>query len=411
MLEISDWSSLIDFYDRGLLNKEWFLDNISDSDSSFILWLRNHEKQEVANYLKQMADKEKWNEAHEDAMWKYIKDIIEKGEATNNNISEIAERTIEERLAILEKTLINYINLTEIGTIQFSGNEEVPAGWMLCDGRRLEILTFVDLYGKLGNRFGGDGKTYFFLPKLSCGYIYTGVSSVQEKKADVRSFMVNGVSFRMIHVEGGSFMMGSDSDIGSDEKPIHEVTLSSFYIGEFQVTQSLWEAVIETNPSQFKGENLPVECVSWSECQNFLTKLSSLIGLTFRLPTESEWEYAARGGNHSCGYEYSGSNDIDEVAWYGGNSNGKTHNVGSKRSNELGLFDMSGNVWEWCDDWYGAYPSSPQTNPKGLSSGTARVFRGGSWNYATLNSFRLMYRNYGSDVKYAYLGFRVVLIP
>ena len=195
---------------------------------------------------------------------------------------------------------------------------------------------------------------------------------------------VNGVSFDMIKVEGGTFTMGATyeqgSDAESDEKPVHQVTLSDFYIGETEVTQALWKAVMGTNPSRFNGDNNPVEKVSWNDCQEFIRKLNSLTGRTFRLPTEAEWEYAARGGNKTKKYKYSGSNNIDNVAWYSDNSSSKAHPVKMKSPNELGLYDMSGNVWEWCSDWYGIYSTSVQTNPKGPYSGSRRVLRGGGWN-------------------------------
>ena len=201
-----------------------------------------------------------------------------------------------------------------------------------------------------------------------------------------QTFSVKGVEFKMIKVEGGTFSMGATSEQGSfadnDEKPIHSVTLSDYHIGETEVTQELWQAVMGSNPSWFKGDNQrPVESVSWKACQKFIKKLNRLTGKEFRLPTEAEWEYAARGGKYSKDYvyKYSGSNDADEVAWYGSNSGGKTHSVKTKKANELGLYDMSGNVREWCNDWYGGYQSYSQTNPTGPSKGEYRVLRGGSW--------------------------------
>ena len=203
-------------------------------------------------------------------------------------------------------------------------------------------------------------------------------------KVEVNSgkFTVNGVSFEMVRVEGGTFRMGATSeqedDAYSDEKPVHSVTLSSYYIGKNEVTQALWQAVMGSNPSNYKGSDLPVECVSWNDCQEFIQKLNRLTGCNFRLPTEAEWEFACRGGNKSIGYKYSGSNDIDNVAWYDGNSG--THPVGTKAPNELGIYDMSGNVWEWCNDWSADYTSYSQTDPIGPRRGSDRVFRGGSWD-------------------------------
>src|SRR5574344_162783 len=230
-------------------------------------------------------------------------------------------------------------------------------------------------------------------------------------------------------VEGGTFRMGADDgDAYDDEKPVHSVSLSDYYICEHTVTQRLWEETMGSNPSHFKGANLPVEEVSWYDCVNFCNKLSLKYGLKecyqingtsvsllnggkggFRLPTEAEWEYAACGGNKSRGFKYSGSNNLDEVAWYGSNSGSQTHAVCQKNPNELGLYDMSGNVWEWCWDWYGSYPSSSQSNPLGPSTGSYRVFRGGSWinvaGYCRV-SFRI---HCTPDFCYYLLGLRLVL--
>lgn len=229
------------------------------------------------------------------------------------------------------------------------------------------------------------------------------------------TFTVNGVSFDMILVEGGTFTMGATSEQGndaySDEKPVHQVTLSDYYIGETEVTQALWKAVMGTNPSHFKGDSNPVENVSWNDCQEFIRKLNSLTGRTFRLPTEAEWEYAARGGNQSKGYKYSGSNTLSSVAWYTDNSSSKTHAVKTKSPNELGLYDMSGNVWEWCSDWYGSYQSSTQTNPQGPSSGSARVLRGCS-RCDDARYCRVSFREYDSPGdRYDNCGLRLVLVP
>lgn len=231
-----------------------------------------------------------------------------------------------------------------------------------------------------------------------------------------QTFTVNGVSFTMIAVKGGTFTMGATSEQGSnadnDEKPTHQVTLSDYMIGETEVTKELWKAVMGNNPSYFSGTNLPVENVSWNDCQTFITKLNQLTGKKFRLPTEAEWEYAARGGNKSKGYTYAGSNTLSDVAWYKDNSGSKTHPVKQKQANELGLYDMSGNVLEWCQDWwYGSYSSSAQTNPTGPSSGAVRVYRGGNWNSSAFYC-RVAVRLHGSPGdRYTGVGFRVVLLP
>ena len=210
----------------------------------------------------------------------------------------------------------------------------------------------------------------------------------------------------LIFVEGGTFMMGSN-DGYDNQKPIHEVTLSRFYIGQFTVTQKEWEAVIGFNPSKIKGDDLPVTDISWEGAQEFIQKLNAQTGKQYRLPTEAEWEYAARGGNQSEGFEYAGSNNVDEVAWYYNNSSSGLHPVGQKKPNELGICDMSGNVWEWCSDWYGIYPSSAQTNPIGPNVGFFRVFRGGSWNYSSSRCRVTDRLSAATDFHSNLLGFRL----
>ena len=233
---------------------------------------------------------------------------------------------------------------------------------------------------------------------------------VDNPSVSYETFMVNGVSFRMIDVEGGTFTMGapnSDSDARDNEKPAHQVTLSSYAIGETEVTQELWQAVMGNNPSNSFGKQKPVEGVSWYDCQEFISKLNDLTGENFRLPTEAEWEYAARGGNASQGYKYSGSNAIDDVAWY---SKVETYIVKTKQPNELCIYDMSGNVGEWCTDWYSSsyYSYSPENNPAGPYSGSNRVIRGGS-SYYNARDCRVTYRNYGSpDGGGGDVGFRLV---
>ena len=201
----------------------------------------------------------------------------------------------------------------------------------------------------------------------------------------IQTFTVNGVSFKMIKVEGGTFTMGDEDDNieAFNSQPAHPVTLSTFLIGQTEVTQELWEAVLGRKPSIDRGDKQPVESVSYYDCMNFLMKLNELTGMHFRLPFEAEWEYAARGGNLSKGFLYSGSNDPLEVAWYYDNSGNPVPRhkpVAKKSPNELGIYDMSGNVFEWCMDWYENYSSESQTNPTGPNSGTKHVIRGGSYN-------------------------------
>ncbi len=260
---------------------------------------------------------------------------------------------------------------------------------------------------------------------------------------------INGVSFKMVFVEGGSFKMGAqstdpngenyDSEACGNEQPVHNVTLSDYYIGETEVTQVLWEAVMGTTVAQQQKRRTnfppvervasydPMAYITWNDCQVFIKNLNQLTGMTFRLPTEAEWEYAARGGNKSRGYKYSGSNTIDEVAWYDDNAfNGwsgivkqdwEPRRVGTKNANELGIYDMSGNVYEWCSDWYGSYSSSSQTNPTGPTSGSDRVLRGGNW-FRDEMSCRVSDRRsfspyYNSDYSGTYdeFGFRLALCP
>jgi len=211
---------------------------------------------------------------------------------------------------------------------------------------------------------------------------------------------------QMKYISSGTFQMGSNE---YDDEKIHSVTVSSFYMSKYEVTQKQWRDIMGTNPSGFKNcDNCPVEQVSWDDTQAFIKKLNAKTGKNYRLPTEAEWEYAARGGQS---YKYAGSDNIDNVAWYAYNSGSKTHPVGQKSANGYDLYDMTGNVWEWCNDWYGSdyYSSSPSSNPKGASSGAIRVLRGSSWSHYS-KYCRTAYRfNYAPSNRYDYLGFRLVL--
>ena len=220
----------------------------------------------------------------------------------------------------------------------------------------------------------------------------------------------------MVYVEGGTFTMGATTEQGDDanddERPTHQVTLSTFLIGKYEVTQEEWEAVMGSNPSHFKGAKLPVEQVSWDDCQEFIRKLNELTGSGFRLPTEAEWEYAARGNYFGFSFaneKYAGGNNLDTVAWYRENSGFVTHEVGQKFSNSFGLYDMSGNVSEWCSDWYSSFSSSAQINPKGSSSGSYRVCRGGEFS-STTSDCRVSVRLYlkPSD-KVLFCGLRLAI--
>ncbi|MEZ4772295.1 MAG: SUMF1/EgtB/PvdO family nonheme iron enzyme [Bacteroidia bacterium] len=230
------------------------------------------------------------------------------------------------------------------------------------------------------------------------------------------NFHVNNLTLEMIEVPGGSFMMGEN----------YEVTLSPYHIGKYPVTQALWSALMPKNPSWFKGPNRPVENVSWFDAAKFCNALSKNQGLEevyafrreevtanhkvkgFRLPTEAQWEYAARGGTHHIdNYEYSGEKNLHAVGWYRDNSHNQTQPIGLKDPNQLGIYDMSGNVWEWCGDWYGNYPESVQQDPPGPLKGSNRVLRGGSW-YGDSGSCRVTHRyRIMPEYRHDIVGFRV----
>ena len=216
----------------------------------------------------------------------------------------------------------------------------------------------------------------------------------------------------MVYVEGGTFKMGSKNKDDYNASPVHQVTLSSFYIGKYEVTQKQWVDIMGSNPSDFKDcNNCPVENVSWNDVQKFVKKLNEKTKKHYRLPTEAEWEYAARGGNRSKGFTYSGGNKIDKVAWYEENSGSETYPIGQKQANELGIYDMSGNVWEWCNDWYAAYEKAEQVNPQGPATGSSRVHRGGSWYFNAAYS-RLAYRDdLLPDTRNRFLGCRLAFVP
>ncbi len=250
-------------------------------------------------------------------------------------------------------------------------------------------------------------------------YLLGGVEFPPDEP-DIEEFTVGDVTFVMVPVEGGSFTMGATAEQGNDgnerERPVHEVALSSYYIGQTEVTQALWQAVMGQNPSYFHGPQLPVERISWEDCQLFISALNALTGRTFRLPTEAEWEFAARGGNESMGYKYAGGNDPTSVAWYSYNDSWELrgtgyygpHPVATRTPNELLLHDMSGNVHEWCQDWFGDYTNEVAVDPTGPAMGSDRVYRGGSWYFdewfcrvSFRNGTAPSYRSYGIGLRLA----------
>ena len=237
-------------------------------------------------------------------------------------------------------------------------------------------------------------------------------ASVTSGSNEISIPVKNGITIDMVKVEAGTFMMGATSEMQkpyNDEKPVHQVTLTNdYYMGKYEVTQALWQAVMGRNPSKSKGGNLPVEHVSWKDCQKFISKLNSMTGRKFRLPTEAEWEYAARGGRKSKGYQYSGSSDVFDVAWCNWVGFG-AQPVGTKQANELGLYDMAGNVQEWCQDWYGYYDSLSQTNPTGAVSGSQRVRRGGDYMDNAKDCRSSTRRDGAPGDRYSFLGLRLVL--
>lgn len=253
---------------------------------------------------------------------------------------------------------------------------------------------------------------------LLCLSLLVGNMYAQKKSKRLLKETAFGANIKMVYVKGGSFMMGctseQDSDCADREKPVHTVSVDGFYIGKYEVTQAQWKAVMGTNPSHFANcDQCPVETISWNDTQEFIQKLNQQTGKTYRLPTEAEWEYAARGGNRDNGYVYAGSNSLGEVAEYADNNNKSTKPVGGKASNQLGLYDMLGNAWEWCEDVYDAnyYTNSPSSNPRNTSSSEYRALRGGCWCNAA-KICRISSRHFVNPAGAGYsVGFRLVLVP
>ncbi|MCI5210312.1 MAG: formylglycine-generating enzyme family protein [Candidatus Electrothrix sp. ATG2] len=235
-------------------------------------------------------------------------------------------------------------------------------------------------------------------------------------KENLTIHIPDGPPIELVYVQGDIFIMGSDDPEAPDqEKPAHQVKLSDFHISKYPVTQDLWLTITGSNPSNFKGEKRPVEQVSWDDVHQFLVRLNQQTGKKFRLPTEAEWEYAARGGQYCQGYRYAGSDRLKQVGWYEENSNNQPREVGLLLANELGLHDMSGNVCEWCQDRFSdkyyeeCHKRGVVGNPQGPDSGTYRVLRGGSWIFTSLSCRSVDRLRNDLDVRDALIGFRLVL--
>lgn len=318
----------------------------------------------------------------------------------------------------LKQLTVSVSGMTELGMTEV--HEKEKELWIyIGSGVNCSIKIKHNDYGTI--RFKSEEP---LLPELVYDLFLTTHDKEKEKEIKTASqdktFIINGVAFDMVYVEGGTFLMGCPEEhediCDDDEVPTHKVTVNSYYIGRFEVSQDLWEAVMGYNPSHFKGNKRPVECVSWYECETFANRLSELTGYEFRIPTEAEWEFAARGGNNSQHYFYSGSDTANKVSWFASDKLGLkktikkgTQNIGLKAPNELGLYDMSGNVYEWCYDWFGLYYIRHENNPTGPQDGTYRVGRGGSWinpgEYC-----RVSYRSYSPPGNgYYYLGLRIAM--
>lgn len=301
-------------------------------------------------------------------------------------------------------------NLMKIDMPLYSGKEITlttnPPGANVIINQKTEGITPLTLWLKFGThliKFEKDGNAV--VESITINQAGSKIFSFDLKAT------LNPFENQMVFVKGGSYKMGDTFGDGNlEEKPVHPVTVNDFYISKYEVTQIQWVTIMGNNPSHFSGcDNCPVERVSWLDIQTFLAKLNELTGKKFRLPTEAEWEYAAKGGQAGMGYRYAGRNNINFVSWYNGNSNSKTQPVGTKDPNELGIYDMSGNVWEWTNDWLSDYSDSPKVNPTGPVDGDYKVVRGGSW-FGYIGGSRVACR--GSDDpgnRRSYVGFRVAL--
>jgi formylglycine-generating enzyme required for sulfatase activity len=349
-------------------------------------------QEEIQNQLKML---DVWKEAY----WNAISDgsISKLDQSKLNFLSKKLNLTEEEKNKVIASYERNETEFVELINEIFKNNS---ANYL--DLEELEHIDFIRQECCISEKEASE----FLQQKTFNNKIIENKDKISIEW--IKNLIPDKEGIEMVFVEGGEFIMG---DAELEDAPPHKVTVSSFYIGKYPVTQAQWEAVMGNNPSEFKNcENCPVENVSWYDCQGFIQKLNAKTGKTYRLPTEAEWEYAARGGKRSKGYKYAGSNEIEAVAWYGGNSNDKTHPVGQKKPNELGIYDMTGNVWEWCCDWYGEsyYNSSPGNNPKGPESGRYRVLRGGSWGNFAESCLVAGRNDWDPGRRGDYLGFRLL---
>lgn len=379
------------------LQGEWFLVNMeynySDGASYHIIW--DYNNQTADGYCKEDNDS-----------YPAEKLVISYAEVSGFRIEE---RSYENGSWVNDGAY--YVSLEDVTNGTFINEDDFTTNIKL-SGDVLEITETETDY---------DGESVY---KYTYRRIKTEAQQPVVNPAGTETFTIGSVSFNMVKVKGGTFKMGSNDSEASDyEKPVHGVTLSDYYIGETEVTQKLWEVVMgysfRTQYEKVYGDNnyyyfsvdpaYPMYCVSYDDCLNFIKRLNDLTGLEFRLPTEAEWEYAARGGNKSNGYKYSGSNTIGDVT-----DSYDLSKVGEKKANELGLYDMSGNAWEWCADFSAPYTSVSQTNPMGPTTGSTRVKRGGCCESYDEQTYRVTYRS-GSKQddrgKSTYYGFRLALRP
>jgi formylglycine-generating enzyme required for sulfatase activity len=374
---------------------------------ALVVFVVGMENNQVGDMLAQLIGNElNRGEAYDiitrtDAVQKKLRELRQYEQSGNVDESQLIEWGRQNNVSLLclvtALRLDEYLfsaQLTHVKSNKLAGSGDYTSARLgAADLKKVAAALAAQLQGKSGSGSNGGGS----------GSSGSRSSSARQRPAEPE----------MVYVEGGTFWMGCTTEqqgsCDDDESPLHRVTLTGFSIGKYEVTQAQWKLIMGSNPSRFQGDNLPVENVSWSDAQEFIERLNAATGKRYRLPTEAEWEYAARGGAKSRGYKYSGSHNLSNVAWFEDNSGSRTHPVGAKLSNELGIHDMSGNVYEWCSDWYGSYPASAQQDPMGAGSGSSRVLRGGSWIY-TAAGCRVSDRYSRShDYRYSILGFRVAL--